>query len=182
MSRQPSKSQRKPARKARPVLEGLEDRQLLSSGSAFRGRGAAPATVLGFSHNDRQFAYKTASGGTAVIVLQGHGNLTGTYVDSMGLHIEYADTNSFSKIIGQVYGGGGQAPLASIVNRHLVEARQNLLGEDPKTTPPTATDYASALNNLSGVGGNPLQAVILNNWNLVAGGNINLTPGVNSLV
>jgi len=162
MSRQPSNSQRKPARKARPVLEGLEDRQLLSSGPAGGAIEAAPLAAGVFSHHHRQFQYLTPTGGRAVIVLQGIGNLTGTYIDGMGLHIEYADTNSFSKIIGQVYKGNGTAPLASIYNRHLVEA--------------------GAQNSLSGVGGNVLQAVILNDWDLVAGGTINLTSGVNSLV
>jgi hypothetical protein len=159
MSRQPSNSQSKPARRVKPVLEGLEGRQLLSSGPAV---GASPATALGLSHENRQFAYKTPTGGTAFIVIQGQGNLIGTYVDGMGLHIEYADTNSFSKIIGDVHGGDGRAPLVSILNRHLVDA--------------------NAQNSLSGVGGNVLQAVILNDWDLVAGGTINLTSGVNSLV
>jgi len=144
------------------VLEGLEGRQLLSSGHELGAVGASPATVLGLSHNNRQFAYTTPTGGKAVIVMQGVGNLIGTTDDAMGLHIEYADTNSFSKIIGQVYGGDGRAPLASIISRHLVNA--------------------GAQNSLSGVSGNVIQAVILNDWDLVAGGNINLTSGVNSLV
>ncbi len=83
-------------------------------------------------------------------------------LNSMGLHIEYAGTNSFSKIIGKVHGGGGRASLASIYNYNMVQA--------------------GAQNSLSGVGGNVLQAVILNDWDLVAGGSINLTSGVNSLV
>ncbi|MGO9469560.1 MAG: hypothetical protein ACLQVF_36075 [Isosphaeraceae bacterium] len=162
MPRQPSNSRRKPARKARPVLEGLEDRQLLSSAPAAAAIEASLPSGGVFSHGHRQFQYRTPTGGRAVIVLQGIGSLKGTYVDGMGLHIEYADTNSFSKIIGEVYGGGGRAPLASIYNRHLVEA--------------------NAQNSLSGVGGNVLQAVILNDWDLVAGGTINLTSGVNTLV
>jgi hypothetical protein len=173
MSRQPSNSRRKPARKARPVLEGLEDRQLLSGGHAVGAIDATSASGGTLSHHDHQFKYTTPTRGVAVIVLQGHGTLNHTFVDNAGLlHIEYADTNSFSKIFGQVYGGDGTAPLASIINRHLVEAK--------------------AQNSLSGVGGNALQAVILNDWNLVGGGTldrdgvaqgtINLTSGVNSLV
>jgi hypothetical protein len=166
---------------ARPVLEGLEGRQLLSSGPSGSAVDVAPPKGV-FSHNYRQFKYRTPNGGTAVITMMGVGNLKGTNVGPTGLNIEYAATNTFSKIVGKVYGGDGQAPLMSIVNRHLVEARQELLGENPRTTKPSATDVYSALNNLSGVGGNPLQAVILNQWNLVSGGNINLTSGVNSLV
>jgi hypothetical protein len=192
MSRQPSNSQRKPARKLRPALEGLEARQLLSAGPS--GAAVDTATPTGvLSHHNRQFKYQTPDGGTAVIVIQGHGNLLGTKIvntasGGTGLFIEYADTNTFSKILGNVYGGNGLAPLEGIVNRNLVDARPNLLNESPPTTtppPPPApltTDDISALNNLSGVGGNPLQSVILNQWNLVAGGNINLTSGVNTLV
>jgi hypothetical protein len=161
MPRQPSNLKRKPARKARPVLEGLEDRQLLSSGSSGTATPAALSSGV-FSHHHRQFKYAPLPGEIAVIVIQGHGSLAGTYVGSTGLNIEYDNTNTFSKIIGQVYGGNERAPLASILNSNLVAS--------------------GAQNSLSGVGGNPLQAVILNDWDLVAGGNINLTSGVNSLV
>ena len=37
-------------------------------------------------------------------------------------------------------------------------------------------------NSFSGVGGNVIEAVYLNNFDLIAGGNINLTSGVNTLV
>ncbi len=37
-------------------------------------------------------------------------------------------------------------------------------------------------NSLTGIGGNPLAAVLMKNYDLVAGGTINLTPGVTSVV
>jgi hypothetical protein len=162
MSRQPSHSRKKPARKARPVLEGLEDRQLLSAAGSRAAIHPAHPPIKGLSHHNREFTYRTPTGGLAVITMTGVGNLKGTTAPGGVLQIEYADTNSFSKIIGKVYGGGNRAPLESIYNRHLVEA--------------------GAQNSLSGVGGNVIQAVILNDWDLVPGGVINLTSGVNSLV
>ena len=59
-------------------------------------------------------------------------------------------------------GGNGRAPLASILNSQLIAA--------------------GAQNSLSGVGGNVIQAVYLKNFDLIAGGNINLTSGVNTVV
>ena len=41
---------------------------------------------------------------------------------------------------------------------------------------------AGVPNSLSGIGGNVIQSVLLNDFDLVAGGDINLTAGVNALV
>jgi hypothetical protein len=116
-----------------------------------------------FSHKDTQFRYITPSGGHALIKIVGRGNLAGTTVNSSGsLQLQYGGTNAFSKVVGQVQGGGGHAPLASILNSQMVQAGQG--------------------RSLSGVGGNPLAAVLMKNFDLIGGGNINLTPGVTSLV
>src|SRR5204863_4327220 len=80
---------------------------------------------------------------------------------SGALHLAYGGTNAFSKIVGHVVGGGGHAPLASILNRQLIQA--------------------GAPNSVSGIGGNVLQSVLLSDFDLVRGGTINLTAGVNSL-
>jgi hypothetical protein len=151
-------------RRAWPVLEGLEERRLLSQGSLLRPDALASTSAGGaFSNKDREFTYTTPTGGQAVIQIVGLGNLTGTSVDSSGaLHLVYSGTNAYTKIVGQVHGGDGRAPLASILNGQLITA--------------------SAQNSLSGVGGNVLQSVLLSHFDLVPGGTITLTPGVNSLV
>ena len=133
--------------RARPVLEALEGRQLLSGV---------------FSHHDRDFRYTTPTGGHALIKIVGLGSLTGTTVDSSGaLQLEYGGTNAYSKVVGQIQGGGGRAPLASVLNHELVETGQ--------------------ANSTTGQGGNPLAAVLMKNFDLIDGGKINLTPGVTSL-
>jgi hypothetical protein len=150
--------------RARPVLESLEGRQLLSGISAHQAQGQSLASSSGvFSHKDTQFSYITPTGGHALIKVVGIGNLAGTTISSSGaLQLEYGDTNAYSKIVGQVHGGGGRAPLASILNSILVEN--------------------GLANSLSGVGGNPLASVKMQNFDLIAGGKINLTPGVTSLI
>jgi hypothetical protein len=128
------------------------------------GQAAADVTSGGaFSHRDRRFTYTTPTGGHAVIHFIGIGNLTGTTVDSSGaLHLVYGGTNAYTKIVSEVHGGGGLAPLASILNSQLVNAGQTL--------------------SLTGVGGNVLASVKMGNFDLIAGGTINLTPGVGSLI
>jgi len=143
----------------------LEDRRLLSSDSLHHSIAAVAASNGAFSHKDTEFTYTTPTGGHAVIKVVGRGNLGGpteTKVISGVLYLEYGGTNAYSKIVGQVHGGGGVAPLASILNSQLVNAGQ--------------------ANSLSGVGGNVLESVKLGNFNLIKGGIINLTPGVNSLI
>ena len=147
--------------RARPVLEGLEGRQLLSAVSPRRSVSAASSGGVLSSHGT-EFSYETPTGGRAIIRIDGLGNLAGTTVDSSGaLHLVYGGTNTFSAIVSNVHGGDGLAPLASIENSQLVAA--------------------GAENSLSGVGGNVLQAVYLKDFNLIAGGSINLTSGVNTV-
>src|ERR1017187_4410662 len=162
MTLKSSSAQRNQTHRARPFLEGLEERKLLSR--AHPGMAAAAGSSGGgFSQNDRVFTYTTPTGGHAIVQIVGLGNLAGTTLSaSHALELVYGDTNAFSKITGQVRGGGGHAPLASIQNSQLIAA--------------------GAQNSLSGVGGDVLQAVLLSSFDLIAGGRINLTPGVNSLI
>ncbi|MGP0066520.1 MAG: hypothetical protein ACLQGP_23395 [Isosphaeraceae bacterium] len=148
MRRKAASSRKIRTNRARPVLESLEGRQLLSGI---------------FSHKDSEFSYTTPTGGHATIKIVGIGNLAGTTVDNSGaLHLEYGGTNAYSKVVGQIQGGGGRGPLASILNNQLVETGQ--------------------ANSTTGEGGNPLAAVLMKNFDLIAGGKINLTPGVTSVV
>ena len=163
MRRMPSSTQRIRTRRAQPVIEGLEERRLLSNASPRHSVSTAAASSGGvFSNNGTEFTYTTPTGGRATIQVVGLGNLAGTNVDSAGaLNLVYDGTNAFSKIVSHVKGGNGRAPLASILNGQLITA--------------------GAENSLSGVGGNVIFAVYLKNFDLVAGGNINLTSGVNTI-
>ncbi len=115
-----------------------------------------------FSHRFRQFSYTTPTGGQALVELIGQGSLAGTTVSGSGaLNLVYGGTNAYTKIVSHVHGGDGRAPLASIENSQLIAS--------------------GAQNSLSGVGGNVLQAVLLAQFDLVKGGTINLTPGVNTV-
>lgn len=165
MSRREAMPRRKQTHRARPVVEGLEGRQLLSGAShgaaAQASADATPGGVL--SAKGQVFRYVTISGGIATIKVVGVGSLAGTTVGPSGaLNLVYGGTNAYSKIVGTVQGGGGQAALASLQNLQLINAG----------TP----------DSLTGVGGTPLAAVLMSNFNLVAGGTINLTPGVTSVV
>ncbi|MFI5460798.1 MAG: hypothetical protein ACHRXM_35755 [Isosphaerales bacterium] len=163
MTRKSSNARMSQTRRTRPDLEGLEDRRLLSALSIHHSIAAVASSNGTFSHNNRDFTYTTPTGGLAVIDVVGQGNLTGTTVDGFGdLHLVFGGTNAYSKIVGQVTGGGGRAPLASILNSQLVNAGQ--------------------ANSLSGVGGNVVAAVKMGSFDLIDGGSINLTPGVNSLI
>lgn len=156
-------STRRPRRhQARPAIEGLEDRRLLSAGGqGSAAQAASPGGVL--SAKGQVFRYVTPQGGIATIRIVGVGTLAGTSVDGNGaLHLVYGGTNVYSKITGSVSGGGGQATLASILNNQLIASGQPL--------------------SLSGVGGTPVASVLMHNFNLEAGGTIILTPGVTSVV
>jgi hypothetical protein len=164
MRRREAKARRMPAHRARPVIEGLEGRQLLSAGAshgAAAQEAASPGGVL--SAKGQVFRYVTRTGGIATVKIVGVGSLDGTSVDSSGnLNLVYGGTNAYSKIVGTVNGGGGHASLASIQNLQLINAGQP--------------------NSLSGVGGTPLAAVLMSPFNLEPGGSIVLTPGVTSVV
>ena len=157
MRRMPSSTQKIETRRVRPVIEGLESRQLLSSAAA---KLSVPSGGT-LSHNGTQFSY-TSDGKHVVIHVIGLGNLAGTSVSAGELNLVYDGTNAYSKIKSSVTGGNRQVPLKSIYNGQLIAA--------------------GAQNRASGVGGNVIDSVYLNNFNLVAGGTINLTPGVGTLV
>ena len=92
----------------------------------------------------------------------GRGSLQGTTVDSSGaLHLLFSATNSFTKIMSDVHGGTGQAALASIYSRDLF-----------------AHDAA---NSLSGIGATLIGTINLPKFNLLAGGTIDVTSGINIL-
>ncbi len=104
------------------------------------------------------FAYKTPQGTHVSIKLYGAGTLSGTTVASNGaLNLVYSGTDSSTGIVGKVRGGNGRAFIATISN-----AKQ-------------------AIDDLSGSESTALALVNLKNFNLEAGGNINLTGGVGSL-
>jgi hypothetical protein len=161
MTLRSSNCPRTQANRTRPALEGLEERKLLSRASAAAAAASSSSGVL--SDDNRVFSYTTPTGGHAVVQVIGLGNLLGTTLTSSGeLELVYGDTNAYSKIAGTVTGGGGHAPLESIQNARLIAA--------------------GASNSLSGQGGDVVDAFFLNQFDLVDGGRINLTPGVASVV
>ena len=163
MRRREAKARGRRAYRARPTIEGLEGRQLLSAGAS-RGAAQASASPGGvLSPKGQVFRYVTVTGAIATVKIVGVGSLDGTSVDSNGaLHIVYGGTNVYSKIVGTVNGGGGHAALAGIQNLQLIAAGQ--------------------ANSLSGVGGTPLASVLMSSFDLVPGGTINLTAGVTGVV
>ncbi len=85
MRRMASRTRTIRTNRARPVLESLEGRQLLSGGLVHQTRESAVASATGvFSQRDRQFSYIMPSGGHALIKIVGVGNLTGTTVSGTG--------------------------------------------------------------------------------------------------
>jgi hypothetical protein len=141
---------------ARPSLEGLEGRRLLSSAPGSAQADIHSLTAPGVVH---QFDYTTPQGSRVDIRLFGLGNLAGTTVDpDGGLNLVFSGTNAATAIIGHVSGGTGQAPLRSFYNADV---------------PPL---------NLTGIGGSPLAQVHLQDFNLVSGGEVNLTAGVDTLI
>ncbi len=160
MTLRSSSSRKTQAKRTRPTLEGLEERKLLSRASAAAVAASASSGV--FSGDNRIFSYTTPTRGHAVIHVVGLGNLLGTGLTPSGaLELVYDDTNAYSKIVGTVTGGGGHAPLESIQNGRLIAA--------------------GASNSLSGQGGDVAESFLLSPFDLIDGGRINLTPGVNSL-
>ncbi len=104
------------------------------------------------------FAYRTPQGAHVTIRLFGAGTLAGTSVSPDGaLNLEYNDTAIDTAIVGRVQGGNGQAYLASI--------------HDPSIP----------IGDISGVGTHYIGTINLKNFNLIPGGDVNLTAGVGSL-
>ncbi len=148
-------------RRVQPALEGLEERALLSAASAAHGVASAIQELSlssGLSPDGHHYTYTTPQGAHVTINLFGAGSLAGTNTETNGaLNLIFSGTNASSGIVAHVSRGGGRAPLQSIQNQNL------------------------ALGDLSGVGGNPLNVVNLKDFDLVSGGQINLTSGVHNL-
>jgi len=162
MTLKSSSTQRKNANRTRPVIEGLEERKLLSR-APLGDASTAVSSVGVFAQDGRVFSYNTVAGGHVTISVVGIGTLAGTSLDKSGaLELVYGGTNAYTKVVGTVQGGGGHAPLASIENSQLIAT--------------------GAANSLSGVGGNVVQSFLLSPFDLINGGRINLTAGVNSLI
>ena len=148
MTLKSSSTQRKKAIEPGPLSRGWK----IASSSAGRAwvmlrRQVASDGV--FSQDNRVFSYTTPTGGHATIQVVGLGNLVGTTAPAQVCsNLVYGDTNAYSKITGEVHGGGGHAPLESIQNSQLIAA--------------------GASNSLSGVGGNVVESFLLSPFDLVA--------------
>jgi len=148
-------------RRSRPSVEGMEGRLLLSlSGVAqkiVQSRGADVHSPLAQTSTNTAFDYTTAQGSKVAVNLIGPGTLAGTNLDANGnLNLVFSGTTVYTSIIGTVKGGNGQANLASITSKNL------------------------ELGSLSGVGGELIGRVLLPSFNLIPGGQVNLTSGVQS--
>jgi hypothetical protein len=157
---------------ARPGLEDLETRQLLSGGriigpdgnpindkDLLRWQVAKQNLQSGSTATDRTLRYTTPEGARVSIRLYGLGTLQGSTVDAAtgGLKLVYDGTNASSKILGLVTGGPRRAPLLSMTDADL----------DPESS--------------SGVGTNQVLSVKLDRFDLVDGGRVNLSGGVQTL-
>ena len=144
-------------RKSRPSVEGLEGRMLLSGSpgptkAEVQALAKAPAPVT-------QFNYSTIGGARVQIQVKGPGSLAGTTAPGGVLNLVYSGTTVFTTIAGTVKGGApkgatAEAPLESI---------------HPANVP---------LDSLTGLGGDLLGRVLLPSFNLIGGGKVNLTSGV----
>jgi hypothetical protein len=141
----------------------LEQRLVLSQalGTPSVVADHSPATGE-FFHNFQQFNYTTPQGTHVEIHIVGRGSLKGTTVDSTGaLHILFSMTNAYTKIMSNVHGGTGQADLASIYSADVY--------------------VHGAAESLSGIGSSVLHTINLPNFNLIAGGVIDVTSGIDNL-
>ena len=153
------------SRRSRPVLDGLEGRQLLNA----RMRHNLKPALIGAVQNPtgapivtgetpRWLGYITPQGAQVSGGRRGERDYPGDdrRPRTGRLNLVYSGTNAASKIFINV--GGGDAPLRSVRNAYL-----------PST-------------DLSGVGGQILGTLQAPNMDLVAGGDVNLTSGIGRLV
>jgi hypothetical protein len=163
MGRTSSSRASSPRRRTRPMLERLEERRVPShtAGELPIVPDSSPATGE-FLHNFQQFNYTNPDGTHVAIKIIGVGSLEGTTVDSSGaLHLLYSKTNAYTRILSNVHGGTGQANLASIYSRDLLDNH--------------------AETSLSGIGASLLRTINLPQFNLIAGGVINVSSGIANL-
>lgn len=156
--------------RARPALEGLEERQMLSGnnpmgpfGEPINEQDLRKYNVQiinieeGSTTADRRKFFTTPEGGRIVLNLFGLGTLDGTTQDPDGaLNIVYDNTTSDSQIVARVVGGNGRAKLR------------------------TFRDADVPLGSLS-VSDNRLGTVNLSQFDLVAGGAFNASGGVRTV-
>jgi hypothetical protein len=164
-------------RRARPVLEALEGRLVLSQapgGLSVVADQSAGTLPLRHNFNFTQINYTIPSGlpnaGTHVLLkIVGRGSLKGSFVDSSNgaLNLLFSKTNAYTRIMSDVHGGTGQADLASINSADLFNS--------------TDLINHSATQSLSGIGVSVLHTINLPNFNLIAGGTINVTSGIDIL-
>lgn len=147
---------RQHTRRIRPSLEGLESRQLLSG----IGADQSPGDGI-FLHNKQTFVYTTPQGTHVELQVIGRGSLAGTRVDNGVLSLRFSGTNSYSKIVSKVHGGTGQADLKNIFSLDLASN--------------------NAESSLSGIGSSVIKMINLGNFNLIAGGVIDVTSGIGNL-
>ena len=142
------------------MMEGLEQRWVPSQAAGdFPIVPYASPPTGEFFHKYQQFNYTNPDGTHVEIKIVGVGSLQGTFVDSSGaLHLLFSKTNSYTRILSNVHGGTGQAYLASIYSADLYNN--------------------SAQTSLSGIGASVLSTISLPNFNLVAGGTINVESGI----
>ncbi len=115
-----------------------------------------------FRKNYQQFTYRTPGGGVATLSIQGRGSLQGTYVDSSGaLNLRFGLSNAYTKIVSNVQGGDGRAPLASVFSQTMASS--------------------GTQGDLSGIGSPVIGMVNLRQYDLIPGGTINLEAGVGVL-
>ena len=150
-------------RRSQPEFEGLEARKLLS-GSATTDQALRQqilerqAAAVALTDAGKVLRYTAPQGGLVHIRLYGSGSLAGTTTNADGsLNLVYGGTTPSSKIVGSVVGGSGFAPLANI------------------------RDAAVPARSASTNGAEPLNVVQLRRFNLIDGGYISLSGGLNFL-
>ena len=106
----------------------------------------------------KTFDYVTPQKTHVSITLYGQGTLAGTSVEASGaLDLVFANTNLQSGIVAKVSGGNHKVFVSTIHDANL------------------------AIGDLSGIGGDEIGIINLKQFDLLPGGNINLTTGVGSL-
>ncbi len=154
-------------RRARPALEGLEQRWVLSQAAGglplVADQSPSPLSDITYPPMAGSSPTRLRMGCTHVeFQIVGRGSLKGTTVDSNGaLHLLFSKTNAYTKIVSNVHGGTGQADLASIYSADLFNN--------------------SAASSLSGIGASVIKTINLGNFNLIAGGTIDVTSGIDIL-
>ena len=145
------------------VAEGLEERLVLSqaAGGLSVVANHSPASGI-FSHNFRQFNYTTPQGTHVELqIISGEALKAPRSIRTERMHLLFRRTNAYTKIMSNVHGGTGQVDLASIYSADLYDH--------------------GASGSLSGIGASVLHTINLPNFNLIAGGIIDVTSGIDNL-